>query len=395
MKKYLYPANILLPKKDFHKWAVIACDQYTSDAEYWKTVEDTVGLSPSALNIILPEIYLDETEERVGKINTVMKSYLESDVFDELSDSMIYIEREITGGVIRRGIVGMIDLEEYDYNKGSTALCRATEQTVAERIPPRVKIRRNAPVEIPHIMVFINDPENKVLDPLCNKKNDLSKVYDFSLMQKGGHIEGYRVTSDDCCAVNRALESLVSDGFLYAVGDGNHSLATAKECYRENPTEQNRFALVEIVNIYDSAIEFEPIYRVLFNCNKAELLSEFKKAVGISDNKGKSHEFRVVSNGKSETILVNPTAELPVGTLQAFLDDYLAKHPEVAIDYIHGISDTEKLCTGENTVGFIFDGMKKDQLFEAVSADGSLPRKTFSMGHADDKRFYIEARKLV
>ncbi len=392
MKKYLYPANILLPKKDYEKWAVIACDQYTSDNEYWQEVEKTVGDSPSALNIILPEIYLEETEQRVEKINASMKEYLESDVFELYGDSFVYVEREITGGHIRRGVVGMIDLEEYDYNAGSTALCRATEQTVAERIPPRVAIRKGAPLEIPHVMVFINDPENKVLGYLSSKKNELCKIYDFALMQKGGHIEGYKVSGEDCEKVNSALENLVDNGFLYAVGDGNHSLATAKECYRLNPTEQNRYALVEIVNIYDEAIEFEPIYRVMFNCDKTHLLSEFEKAVGFTDKCG--HAFEVVTCEGSETIFATPTAELPVGTLQAFLDDYLSKNPEVKIDYIHGVEDTKKLCEKENTVGFIFDGMKKSELFSAVAADGSLPRKTFSMGHADDKRFYIEARKL-
>lgn len=392
MKKYLYPANILLPKKDYEKWAVIACDQYTSDNEYWQAVEKTVGDAPSALNIILPEIYLEDTTDRVSKINAFMNKYLESDVFENFEDSFVYVEREITGGRVRRGVVGMIDLTEYDYNAGSTALCRATEQTVAERIPPRVAIRKDAPIEIPHVMVFINDPENKVLGLLEAKKNELPEIYDFALMQNGGHIEGYRVSGEICETVNSALESLVDNGFLYAVGDGNHSLATAKECYRLNPTEQNRFALVEIVNIYDHAIEFEPIYRVLFNCDKAHLLSEFKKSVGFTDETG--HRFEVVTFDGSEIVYANPTAELPVGTLQAFLDDYLKSNPEVRIDYIHGIEDTKKLCEKANTVGFIFDGMRKDELFSAVAADGSLPRKTFSMGHADDKRFYLEARKL-
>lgn len=394
MKKYLYPANILLPKTDFEKWAVIACDQYTSDADYWKAVEERVGDAPSTLRLVLPEIYLDETEARVGAINSTMKSYLDSGVFECYADSFVYVEREITGGVIRRGVVGMIDLEEYDYNAGSTALCRATEQTVAERIPPRVAIRKNAPLELPHVMVFINDPENRVLGPLESKKESLTKLYDFSLMQKGGKISGYQVSGADCDNVNTALKALVTDGFLYAVGDGNHSLATAKECYRQNPTENNRYALVEIVNIYDAAIEFEPIYRVLFNCDKADLLQKFEAAVGFTDKKEDAHEFRVVTKNGSEFVYAKPTAELPVGTLQAFLDDYLKQNPSVKIDYIHGIADTEKLCEAENTVGFIFDGMKKDELFSAVALDGSLPRKTFSMGHADDKRFYLEAREL-
>lgn len=394
MKKYLYPADILLPKKDFEKWAVIACDQYTSDGEYWKNVENTVGDTPSALSIILPEFYLKETEQRIQKINAAMKSYLDGGVFTEYKNSMVYIEREITGGVIRHGIVGMIDLEEYDYNPGSSALCRATEQTVAERIPPRVKIRKNAPLEIPHVMVFINDPENRVLGPLSESKNSLSKLYDFSLMQKGGHIEGYLVEGAGCEEVNAALETLVDNGFLYAVGDGNHSLATAKECYRQNPTDKTRYALVEIVNIYDAAIEFEPIYRVLFNCDKEDLLAAMKKELHLTERAEGAHAFRMVDKNGSSMLYAEPDAKLPVGTLQAFLDRYISERAEVEIDYIHGIADTEKLCTAENTVGFIFDGMKKDELFAAVAADGSLPRKTFSMGHADDKRFYIEARKL-
>ncbi len=394
MKKYLYSADILMPKKDIEKWAVIACDQYTSDAQYWKKVESTVGEAPSALNIILPEIYLDETEERVEKINSTMSEYLAGDVFDTYKDSMVYVERKLSGGKLRRGIVGMIDLEEYDYRAGSDALIRATEQTVAERIPPRVKIRRNAPLEIPHIMLFVNDPENKLLGSLSFKKNELFKAYDFSLMQNGGAIAGYIVKGEDCDKVNATLESLNDNGFLFAVGDGNHSLATAKECYKLNKNQASRYALVEIVNIYDEAIEFEPIYRVLFNCNKAHLLSEMKKQLVFTENSDNAHAFEMIDSMGSEMLYIKPTSKLPVGTLQSFLDDYIKNNHEVKIDYIHGIEDTKKLCRTENTVGFIFDGMKKSELFEAVSADGSLPRKTFSMGHADDKRFYIEARKL-
>ena len=383
-----------MPKKDIEKWAVIACDQYTSDAQYWKKVESTVGEAPSALNIILPEIYLDETEERVEKINSTMSEYLAGDVFDTYKDSMVYVERKLSGGKLRRGIVGMIDLEEYDYRAGSDALIRATEQTVAERIPPRVKIRRNAPLEIPHVMLFVNDPENKLLGSLSFKRNELFKAYDFWLMQNGGAIAGYIVKGEDCDKVNATLESLNDNGFLFAVGDGNHSLATAKECYKLNKNQASRYALVEIVNIYDEAIEFEPIYRVLFNCNKAHLLSEMKKQLVFTENSDNAHAFEMIDSMDSEMLYIKPTSKLPVGTLQSFLDDYIKNNPEVKIDYIHGIEDTKKLCRTENTVGFIFDGMKKSELFEAVSADGSLPRKTFSMGHADDKRFYIEARKL-
>ncbi len=383
-----------MPKKDIEKWAVIACDQYTSDPEYWRSVEETVGQNPSALNIILPEIYLDETEERVEIINSTMKEYLESDVFECYPSSMVYVERQITGGKLRRGIVGMIDLEEYDYTAGSNALIRATEQTVKDRIPPRVRIRQNAPVEMPHVMLFINDPTNTVIESLTQKKAELSRVYDFELMQKGGHIKGYLVNGKDCDEVNLNLERLLKNNFLFAVGDGNHSLATAKECYRLNKNEASRYALVEIVNIYDTAIEFEPIYRVLFNCNKEHLLGQMKKELELCQNENNPHTFEVVYKNESEFISVKPTSKLPVGTLQSFLDRYIEQNPEVKIDYIHGIEDTRKLCAAENTIGFLFDGMKKEELFEAVAADGSLPRKTFSMGHADDKRFYIEARKI-
>ena len=394
MKKYLYPADILMPKKDIEKWAVIACDQYTSDSEYWRNVEGIVGDTPSALNIILPEVYLDETEQRVEKINATMGDYLASNIFETYKDSMVYVEREITGGRLRRGIVGTVDLEEYDYRAGSDALIRATEQTVAERIPPRVKIRRNAPLEIPHVMLFVNDPENELLGALSARKKELKKAYDFDLMQNGGHIEGFIVNGEDCDTVNRTLDSLVKDGFLFAVGDGNHSLATAKECYKLNNTEASRYALVEIVNIYDEAIEFEPIYRVLFNCDKDNLMAEMAKQLEFLESADNAHSFEMIDRFGSEILHVKPTSKLPVGTLQTFLDDYIRHNPQVKIDYIHGIEDTKKLCLKENAVGFIFDGMKKNELFEAVSADGSLPRKTFSMGHADDKRFYIEAREL-
>lgn len=394
MKTYLHKADILLPKKNFEKWSVIACDQYTSDKKYWEETERIVGDTPSALHIILPEIYLEETEQRVEKINANMSKYLSSDVFDIYNSAFVYVEREITDGKIRRGLVGMIDLEEYDYTGNKKTLIRSTEQTVAERIPPRVKIRRNAPLEMPHVMLFINDSENLVLGSISKNTDNLKKLYDFKLMQKGGNIEGYLVEGEKCDRVNEALDKLAQDGFVFAVGDGNHSLATAKECYNLNKDEASRYALVEIVNIYDESIEFEPIYRVLFNCDREHLLSEMKKNLKVCRCGRDLHTFEIISKGAVEKIKVRPTAKLPVGTLQTFLDDYIAKNPTVRIDYIHGIEDTKKLCENDNTIGFLFDGMKKDELFSAVEADGSLPRKTFSMGHADDKRFYMECRRL-
>lgn len=393
VKNYLYPAKILLPKSDFQKWAVIACDQYTSDPEYWKDVESIVGDAPSTLNLVLPEIYLAETEQRIKSINKNMAEYLAEDKFNETDNAMIYVERELSVGGKRRGLVGVIDLETYDYKKGTDSLIRATEETVAERIPPRVKIRKDAPLEFPHVLLFIDDPEDKVLGGLEAKKADMKKAYDFDLMKNSGHIEGYLVDSKDFDTINSKLESLIKDGLLFAVGDGNHSLATAKECHNLNGTENSRYALVEVVNIHEKAIEFEPIYRVLFNVDSEELFASMKTYLTEYEaNEG--HTFEVLSQNNSFNISFKPISKLPVGTLQTFLDDYLKTHKEVEIDYIHGIEATKKLSEKPNTVGFIFDGMRKDELFDAVIVDGSLPRKTFSMGHADDKRFYIEGRKI-
>ena len=395
MKYSFNSADIMLPKTGFAKWSVVACDQYTSEQNYWDEVEKIVGDSPSALNIILPEIYLsDDNSQRIDSINSYMKKYVENDVFETYENAMIYVERE-SNGTKRLGIVGVIDLEDYDYSKGSTALIRATEQTVLERIPPRVAIRKDAILEMPHVMLLIDDKERKVIEPLANKKGDMQTAYDFELMQGGGHIEGYFIDKDTQAKVQEALQSLVKNegDMLFAVGDGNHSLATAKECYRQNPSELNRYALVEIVNIHDASIEFEPIYRVLFNVDTQDFMTKFMEAHAVSTG-DVTHDYECVTKNGSENITVKATAKLPVGTLQVFIDEYLKDNPAVKIDYIHGEQVVYDLCKADNTLGFIFEGMGKDDLFPAVETDGSLPRKTFSMGHAHDKRYYIELRKI-
>ena len=390
------PADILLPKKDFEKWAVVACDQYTSEPDYWHDVESAVGGAPSALHIILPEIYLSaDNSARIAAVNAEMNEYLEGDVFDLHKDSMIYVERS-TGSGIRRGVVGVIDLDDYDYTKGSSALIRATEATVLERIPPRVQIRRDAPLEMPHVLLLIDDPALSVIEPLADKKDGFAPAYDFDLMKDGGHISGYFLPGETIKAVQDALEALIADKddkLLFAVGDGNHSLATAKECYKLTGDPLARYALVEVVNIHDRSIEFEPIYRVLFNVDRSDFLSAFiahTEAVGGDD----TQSFEVISPDGTAQLEVKATAKLPVGTLQSFIDSYMQSHPEVKIDYIHGDDVTRRLCEQEGTLGFIFKGMGKDELFPAIAADGSLPRKTFSMGHAADKRYYIEARRI-
>lgn len=394
--KHFLPADILLPKKDFERWAVVACDQYTSEPDYWQETERIVGDAPSALNIILPELYLQkDNSERIAKINQKMTEYLDEGVFEEHKNTMIYVERE-SNHTVRKGIVGLIDLEDYDYTKGSHALIRATEATVLERIPPRVEIRKDAPLEMPHILLLVDDPDLSVIEPISGKKDSLVKAYDFSLMQGGGHIEGYFLSDDVISQVQKALDNLTKDQkdkLLFAVGDGNHSLATAKECYNQTKDPLARCALVEIVNIHDRSIEFEPIYRVLFDVDADDFLSRF---IAHTEKNGSDERqrFTYITKEKKDTLDVKATAKLPVGTLQTFIDDYMKEHPAVRIDYIHGTDVTERLSKGDNALGFLFEGMGKNELFDAIKADGSLPRKTFSMGHACDKRYYIEARKI-
>lgn len=394
MKKYLYEADILMPQTDLTKWSVIACDQYTSDEGYWNRVKKNVSDYPSTLNLVLPEIYLDDSEQRIKKINKTMKKYLDDGVFEVKPSSMIYVERKFSNNKIRHGIVGMIDLDDYDYNKGSKSLTRATEETVVERIPPRVEIRKDALIELPHILLFINDPENKVIGSVEKESDNLELAYDFQLMEKAGEIKGYYINKDLQNLINEGLDSLVKDGLLFAVGDGNHSLATAKECHKLNNNENSKYALVEVVNIHDSSIEFEPIYRVLFGADKKHVINSMKEFFNVKENSENTHSFEIYDNNGCDILSVEPISKLPVGTLQIFLDKYLKENSDVKIDYIHGIEDTKELCQKENTVGFIFDGMRKSELFDAVVLDGSLPRKTFSMGTADEKRFYLEGRKI-
>lgn len=398
MNTYFLPANILLPKSDFQKWTVVACDQYTSEPNYWKEVEQFVGDTPSALNLILPEVYLtDDNKTRIDNINKTMANYLENGVFEEIENSFVYVERVVTGGKIRKGIVGLIDLEDYSYKSGSKALIRATEATVIERIPPRVAIRKDALLEMPHIMLLIDDPKRTVIEPLSEKTQEFTKLYDFDLMQNSGHLKGFSVDNNTADKIQKKLNALVEnneDKLLFAVGDGNHSLATAKECYNLNKTEESRYALVEIVNIHDTSLEFEPIYRVVFDINPKELINDFVNACGGLYDGADAQKFACVYGKEVVTVSVKPTGKLPISTLQKWLDDYVKNNTKAKVDYIHGEDVVYSLAKQPNTIGFIFEGMQKDELFDAIKQDGSLPRKTFSMGNASDKRFYMEARKI-
>lgn len=382
-------ANILLPKENFEKWAVVACDQFTSQPEYWQEVEQIVGETPSTLRITLPEAYLEEgnTEERIAKVNENMLAYQTQGVLQQYDDAMILVHRTTESGT-RKGLVGKIKLSDYDYRKGSTCLIRATEETVLDRIPPRVKIRKDASLELPHVLLLVDDPDNTILS--AAEKGDVA--YDFDMMQKGGHITGWFVDKDAQSKVQQAMADLATgeNPLLFVVGDGNHSLATAKECALLNGNEDSQYALVEMVNVHDDSIQFEPIYRVLFGVDEQDLLSKLEEKLGAEEG----HTYTVVTPAGEREITLTANAKLPVATLQPFLDEYLKENPTVKIDYIHGDDIVRKLCKEQGTLGFIFEGMGKDQLFDAVRQDGSLPRKTFSMGHAHEKRYYIEARKI-
>lgn len=410
--------NILLPKNtDMTKWSVVACDQYTSEPEYWNDVEKIVGDAPSTLKLTLPEIYLEDenVSERIAKINSNMKALLDEDFFNEYKDSMIYLERTQSDGKIREGLIGVVDLEAYSYEKGAETPIRATEKTVIERIPPRVKIRENAPLELPHIMILIDDDKKRIIENLKNKVSEDDIVYDFDLMKNGGHVKGYLLNEETMDEVNKGLKELADkevfakkydvnnkEVLLFAMGDGNHSLATAKACYeklKETMSEEEylnnpaRYALVELVNLHSPALEFEAINRVIFNTNPEKLLNSLKEYYQINKD-GNGQKIEVITNDVDEKWYIeNPKSNIAVGSIQIFLDEYL-KNNEGKIDYIHGEETTKNLAKQSGNVGFIFEAMPKNELFKTVILDGSLPRKTFSMGHSYDKRYYLESRKI-
>ena len=415
-----YPADILLPKDvDMTKWAVVACDQFTSQPEYWQAVEDTVGNAPSTLRLILPEAKLNDpdVEQSIADINSTMEQYLESGVFQTLSDSLLYMERTQSDGKIRHGLIGMIDLEQYDFTPGSGALIRATEGTVLSRIPPRVRVREHAPIELPHVMLLIDDPDRTVIAPLTAASGEMEKVYDFELQQGGGHLRGWKLTDIQMDGVAAALEGLCTDAemqkkyglsgaapLLFAVGDGNHSLATAKQCYENlkkvTPESQwgtlpARYALVEVVNNHDHALQFEPIHRVLFGVQPDQVLEAFKSFYPEAyEGRGEGHVIAYTCAEHTGFLTVpNPKVQLAVGTLQTFLDAYVQAYGG-EVDYIHGDDVTDELGAKAGNIGFKLPAMGKEQLFKTVMTDGVLPRKTFSMGHAQDKRYYVEARRI-
>ena len=414
-----HSADILIPKDcDMHKWSVIACDQYTSEPEYWDEVSATVGNAPSTLNLILPELYLEQdgVAQRIDNIHSAMDKYLADGIFTEYKDAMVYVERVQSNGILRQGIVGAIDLEKYDFSKGSTSEVRATEATVIERIPPRIKVRQGAPLELPHIMILIDDPGNTVIEPLAKTASDNSKLYDFELMQNGGSIKGWLVDKSAQENIDKALCALADpDTFckkyglsntpvlLYAMGDGNHSLATAKEFYEQlkkaNPDKDfsnhpARYALAEIVNLHSDALKFEAIHRLVYDVDCEDLLTKLSEALELSDAESSQYVITYCDGTEAKEYIHKQTSNLSVGSLQNFLDGYI-KANGGKIDYIHGADTVKSLADKHSGIAFILPDMDKSQLFPTVIKDGALPRKTFSMGHAEDKRFYIEARKIT
>lgn len=412
-------ANILLPKNaEMEKWAVVACDQYTSEPEYWKEVENIVGDAPSTLKITLPEIYLeqDNVTEKIANINKEMNYLLSTDFFKTLDNSLIYLERTGADGKVRKGLIGMVDLEDYSYEKGSQSLIRATEGTVLERIPPRVKVRENASLELPHVMLLIDDEKKEIIEGLTSKVTNEDVVYDFDLMQNGGHVKGYKVPENLMDGIFKGLEELADkDNFeakydvkdkgvlLFSVGDGNHSLATAKACYEnlkktmseeEAKNSPARYALVEVVNLHSDALEFEPIHRVVFGVDPVKMIEEFEKYYDVSRTPCEGQKVEYVYEGKNETLYIkNPKSNLAVGSLQMFIDAYIKEYGG-KVDYIHGDDVTKELGSKPGNIGFLLPPMAKTELFKTVILDGALPRKTFSMGHSYDKRYYLEARKI-
>lgn len=419
--------EILLPKNiDLSTWSVIACDQYTQDKDYWKKVEETAAGKPSTLNLILPEVYLGSPDkaDRIKNIRSTMDKYLADGVFDAPRNCFIYMERKTAFGRTRKGLVAQIDLETYEWKPFSKANIRATEATIVERIPPRMEIRRGAKLELPHIMLLVNDKDDILVGG--NKPSDgRAPVYNGKLMSNGGEITGWALDSAAdiekiTAAVNKIADNnTASDGsvFLFAVGDGNHSLATAKavwdEYKKEHPEDKDsnvRYALIEIVNIYDTGLTFEPIHRVIFNIDNEKLISTLAqkldgttRVVGSADELDKAVKaswanfgFAYISGGKQKYVLLETKIkELAVARLQPEIDEFLKTQGEKAeIDYIHGSEEVLALGKKDNSVGILLPPIAKDSFFETINGRGPLPRKSFSMGEADEKRFYLECRRL-
>ena len=420
------PAHILLPSEQIklEQWGCVACDQFTSDRSYWEKAEWAAAGSPSALNLILPEVYLEDEDvhRKIETIHAAMDEYTQS-VLTRAVDGFIYVERTEQSGRVRQGLVGKIDLEAYSYAEGAKADIRPSEHTVESRIPPRMAVRRGASLETPHIMMLADDPDCTLIEPIGEKKEQLRKVYEGDLMLNGGHLAGWAVEDPALVEqINTALANLgdaaafaarwpVAAGqppMTLAVGDGNHSLATAKAYWEELkptlPPEQQqthpaRWCLAEVCNVHSPAIEIEPIHRVLFNVDCATVLLSLitwsdSNMAGCCFGGSKKQPFTLAGPHMANVLsFEDPTEPLTVGTIDDFISDYIERHPEAKVDYVHDEPAVRALCK-QGAVAFLMPPFAKSDLFRGVVMGGVLPRKTFSMGHAEEKRYYIECRRI-
>lgn len=389
--------RILLPnnKIDLTRWAIIACDQFTSQHDYWDKVNALTKGVPSTRHLVLPEIYLPlVSDAMISGINATMQSYIDDGILTDVGECFVLVERSTPYTPRRLGLVISVDLDEYSFIHADKAQIRATEGTVTSRIPPRVRIRKDAIMELPHIMLLYNDPENTVMSKILQRKDDLPKLYDFDLCCNGGHLCGYKITETESIIAD--ILSLAKDGMTFAVGDGNHSLATAKAVWDEikkdlSPAQREnhpaRYALVEAVNLFDEGIAFEPIHRVVFNCNY-DLIDRLSNIEG-------TRAASMFFNGK-EYFFTLPVDEIEaVSAVQKVIDEYLADNPSASVDYVHGEADALTVAEEPNSLAVLLPTLPKERLFEYVTAKGSLPRKTFSMGEAVEKRYYVEAKMIV
>ena len=421
----IIPADIKIPEKgiDLEKWAVVACDQFTSEKDYWESVSEFVGSAPSTLRLIFPECYLndDDGDQRIKDINKTMKEYVDNNIFKTYKNCFFLVKRTC-GSASRLGLMAALDLEKYSWEKCSRTLIRATEGTILSRIPPRKKIRIDAPLELPHIMVLISDEKKSVIEKTYSKHEKLEKVYETPLMKDGGKVEAWVVNSPaDIKDIEDAFEKLYDaldpeNPLLFAMGDGNHSFATAKSCWEdikkglsaeERENHPARYCLVELENIFDPGLVFEPIHRVLFNVPEEvflELLKKYSKDIKFEEVKCRNcigerlkdqstQGFGYCTSDKHIYVrLKDPVANIAAGTLQRVIDDLLDKGYEV--DYIHGADVTDKLGSEKGNIGLFLPAIDKGTFFETIIKDGALPRKTFSMGEANEKRYYMEARAI-
>lgn len=394
--------DILIPQiKEFDKWAVIACDQFTSDRAYWDRVAQKVGNAPSTYHMVFPEIDLEnDPKDRIVKINNNMADFVQDSLFTLYEDSFIYVERTLLDGSVRPGLVGAVDLEQYHYDPKMNPSVGATEQTVLERVPPRIAVRRNAQLEFSHVILFCNDMENTIIGTVQEMKDQLPKVYDFMLMEQGGHISGWLVSGENAKRIQNLIDRYAAKakGIPFLVADGNHSLVTAKTWYdelKQNQPDQDlsdhpaRFAMVELENIQDPSIQFEPIHRVIFETDTEKLLEDLRS---VSSADGTPVTW--VKGEQRGTICVAvPEGLLPVAVLQQFLDQWL-KENAGKIDYVHDTDAVEQFAKLDNTLGLLLPVFDKKELFEFGATGHILPRKTFSLGHGREKRYYLEGRKI-